>query len=258
MAGQEHPRARGENLLAFFFLLSLLGTSPRTRGKRCPAFPQGLLLRNIPAHAGKTQNTLLNLPRRQEHPRARGENCSHRLVGTLQPGTSPRTRGKRLNFQDKILARRNIPAHAGKTFTDSTVPARMSEHPRARGENVVLLSAGLRLVGTSPRTRGKPRPQRRNNIHRRNIPAHAGKTFLSVFLTIYYQEHPRARGENVTIEALEYLDVGTSPRTRGKRHRTIFTTANNRNIPAHAGKTPSLSSGDQFLPEHPRARGENL
>ena len=70
-------------------------------------------------------------------------------------GTSPRTRGKRLPDSGIRHGARNIPAHAGKTTGFDFVDSLLSEHPRARGENVQNCIFGVRGGGTSPRTRGK-------------------------------------------------------------------------------------------------------
>ena len=91
----------------------------------------------------------------------------------------------------------------------------------------------------------------------RNIPAHAGKTRRVASVTMLVSEHPRARGENRKRKSPSALSAGTSPRTRGKRKGHPVSIAQSRNIPAHAGKTPSCRSGPSRPSEHPRARGEN-
>ena len=70
---------------------------------------------NIPAHAGKTTSKSSNFRLATEHPRARGENRSVLTGVAMVPGTSPRTRGKRLLVARNLFYLRNIPAHAGKT-----------------------------------------------------------------------------------------------------------------------------------------------
>ena len=70
-------------------------------------------------------------------------------------------------------------------------------------------------------------------------------------------EHPRARGENVTLPAGVAGGTGTSPRTRGKLATIEMTNAGFRNIPAHAGKTAGPGVIPRVFQEHPRARGEN-
>ena len=173
-------------------------------------------MRNIPAHAGKTQMVKAQELLVGEHPRARGENANLGLTGSFTGGTSPRTRGKHLESHTPHTSRRNIPAHAGKTLIALKEGGRIWEHPRARGENGDFPGADQFGEGTSPRTRGKPLRWWRSAPATRNIPAHAGKTDAGVFFRPVEEEHPRARGENVFPLLRSYKGNGTSPRTRGK------------------------------------------
>ena len=54
-----HPRSRGENSRAWKLSMSGSGSSPLTRGKRGELHPVDLVLRLIPAHAGKTDRLFL-------------------------------------------------------------------------------------------------------------------------------------------------------------------------------------------------------
>ena len=92
----------------------------------------------------------------------------------------------------------------------------------------------------------------------RNIPAHAGKTPLTLDPDKDVPEHPRARGENFPACHQGVNFYGTSPRTRGKLETALFQPEYMRNIPAHAGKTRGLVQACDPVQEHPRARGENL
>ena len=94
----------------------------------------------------------------------------------LRTGTSPRTRGKPELTDITQTGMRNIPAHAGKTMPYEPLIPSPEEHPRARGENSFVAAYRAGLVGTSPRTRGKPHASFYQLVNKRNIPAHAGKT----------------------------------------------------------------------------------
>ena len=112
---EAHPRSRGENDVKTGSGLPVLGSSPLTRGK--PAKLIGSADRGglIPAHAGKTDRLVQDLPPARAHPRSRGENIpAYGLIQT-STGSSPLTRGKRLRKQAQQTRRRLIPAHAGKT-----------------------------------------------------------------------------------------------------------------------------------------------
>ena len=234
--------------------------------------------RNIPAHAGKTSASTSTENKKPEHPRARGENIAECDLTLAEQGTSPRTRGKRLHSGVGVGCGGNIPAHAGKTLVMGFIADVNVEHPRARGENLVKFDNGFETRGTSPRTRGKPGRGSGAGGTPRNIPAHAGKTCGAPYTPAPNQEHPRARGENVAFPFRHRGFQGTSPRTRGKRPRwcaaphpergtsprtrgkpavTWCGLPKGRNIPAHAGKTPSKTTTPSVAQEHPRARGEN-
>ena len=196
--------------------------------------------RNIPAHAGKTSNGPFSPSAASEHPRARGENGITAFCVVVQVGTSPRTRGKQHKHQISSKLHRNIPAHAGKTWGWRCRFPWCAEHPRARGENSTPATRPRRRRGTSPRTRGKLRFGIRFDIFERNIPAHAGKTVPHAPAPGAAPEHPRARGENCRVAHQTFVQVGTSPRTRGKLADFRSIGGNGRNIPAHAGKTCPL------------------
>ena len=105
--------------------------------------------------------------------------------------------------------------------------------------------------------RGKPGSGRHGAAQRRNIPAHAGKTLICTSWGRCHEEHPRACGENATAANLGLTGSGTSPRMRGKPWSPAVLFYAFRNIPAHAGKTVMVPGWRSFLPEHPRACGEN-
>ena len=132
-----------------------------------------------------------------------------------------------------------------------------SEHPRVRGENSIKSCVTSVTLGTSPRARGKRILHLFNLTPSRNIPACAGKTTSSGNPHPGDSEHPRVRGENWWQPTDDGGEVGTSPRARGKHDYDVAAIAEERNIPACAGKTgfPSIPKG--LNQEHPRVRGEN-
>ena len=70
-------------------------------------------------------------------------------------------------------------------------------------------------------------------------------------------EHPRVCGENSCLTGGTPAIGGTSPRMRGKRSLMLPCFFASRNIPAYAGKTALVESGDPLKMEHPRVCGEN-
>ena len=151
-----------------------------------------------------------------------------------------------------------IPAHAGKTDLRGGGAHERGAHPRSRGENQVLRSAGSGVAGSSPLTRGKRRASPQELRRPGLIPAHAGKTVDSCLDCGAVWAHPRSRGENARHSPFSSRPAGSSPLTRGKLHVGEADGEANRLIPAHAGKTREAGTAPPGGRAHPRSRGENL
>ena len=150
-----------------------------------------------------------------------------------------------------------IPAHAGKTSSDSSSARSEKAHPRSRGENPATSRVSPCSEGSSPLTRGKHCFGCCGRGGGRLIPAHAGKTSAILLRRLTPRAHPRSRGENGVALGNTLASAGSSPLTRGKLVHGKGGKARIGLIPAHAGKT---TSGQCYLPAswaHPRSRGEN-
>ena len=150
-----------------------------------------------------------------------------------------------------------IPAHAGKTQLPPLSGEYQGAHPRSRGENAIVVGMVREGMGSSPLTRGKHQTPPRRVGKRGLIPAHAGKTSVSVIAAYLSGAHPRSRGENGPRGTLTCPHCGSSPLTRGKRVSVEGAGHLQGLIPAHAGKTlrSRKASGPRWA--HPRSRGEN-
>ena len=91
----DHPRIRGEHFSPKLRFGSYAGSSPHTRGARCPGRRGARGARIIPAYAGST--------------------ASSSTKPTALAGSSPHTRGARLRGARRHQKRRIIPAYAGST-----------------------------------------------------------------------------------------------------------------------------------------------
>ena len=111
--------------------------------------------------------------------------------------------------------------------------------------------------GSSPLTRGKRAVVGVAGHHLGLIPAHAGKTAIRWGLILVPGAHPRSRGENHRIKSVAASVTGSSPLTRGKLTEGGQGRVTLRLIPAHAGKTESVSFHGGQPRAHPRSRGEN-
>ena len=213
------------------------GSSPLTRGKHVDDTPVGGTDGLIPAHAGKTGSRVRSGRWRPAHPRSRGENLARLTDIENVAGSSPLTRGKQQQRGRDNLDARLIPAHAGKTSRRRCRRSPDGAHPRSRGENLGERTYNAIKAGSSPLTRGKPRPSANGTRTMGLIPAHAGKTSRRRCRRSPDGAHPRSRGENVGLLKGDQIQAGSSPLTRGKRRVTIRMSCSSGLIPAHAGKT---------------------
>ena len=256
-AARAHPRSRGENYRPGHCEHRCDGSSPLTRGKRRLRGRRICRVGLIPAHAGKTLLRAARILRRRAHPRSRGENDSGCRKTDHGEGSSPLTRGKRPHERNAEMHIRLIPAHAGKTSCGRSTARAGTAHPRSRGENSRCKRRRCWSAGSSPLTRGKPSWKGPEDLDKRLIPAHAGKTGYQPHVSTPPSAHPRSRGENARYVSPQASSDGSSPLTRGKRNLCVFGHFSCRLIPAHAGKTAIQSAYKHSCSAHPRSRGEN-
>ena len=133
-------------------------------------------VRITPAHAGKTTPSRKPACAGSDHPRACGENWISALPCGSFSGSPPRMRGKLDTVINQKLRERITPAHAGKTFWSRRGLLRMTDHPRACGENGRMSPFSVRSSGSPPRMRGKLGKSKAFVTQGRITPAHAGKT----------------------------------------------------------------------------------
>ena len=218
-AAPAHPRSRGENAHALGRTLGWTGSSPLTRGKRLRVRCTRRRGRLIPAHAGKTRSCQVAGRSPPAHPRSRGENPCRGRALRGRGGSSPLTRGKQgVSVMNTDIVRL-IPAHAGKTSVTTTHGGASRAHPRSRGENGQASASYFAGQGSSPLTRGKHHTPRPDSRAVGLIPAHAGKTICLPHEAAVDAAHPRSRGENGAGAVVGAGAAGSSPLTRGKRHR---------------------------------------
>ena len=150
-----HPRACGENDFIARMFWSIVGSSPRVRGKRARPRRDRRSPGLIPARAGKTSHVTAPRDERRAHPRACGENAITMFAAPTYLGSSPRVRGKRRSISFLMAKVRLIPARAGKTQLVHDYDRAWQAHPRACGENHPNRHQGRDSRGSSPRVRGK-------------------------------------------------------------------------------------------------------
>ena len=172
-------------------------------------------------------------------------------------GSSPRGRGKRVAPPTPPISPRLIPAWAGKTRPRWRTGLQRRAHPRVGGENGRHSMPIVRILGSSPRGRGKPVIGAGLKYSPRLIPAWAGKTDTRLSIRHPPWAHPRVGGENSFSACRRANSRGSSPRGRGKPRILGNKLGFSRLIPAWAGKTWSCRSRSARPWAHPRVGGEN-
>ena len=253
----DHPRVRGEHVTHCSVLPTGTGSSPRARGTLHSLSNVRLPTRIIPACAGNTRLRHPSRGRNADHPRVRGEHAAFVSLGEPHPGSSPRARGTRCGRNRSRSAHRIIPACAGNTFPKDGNHEPLPDHPRVRGEHAQRATDPVVVVGSSPRARGTPEPEREGRSRGRIIPACAGNTWCSPRWRWRRTDHPRVRGEHQRDPHLLAPAVGSSPRARGTRREPSARATRHRIIPACAGNTTQGHKGRPSPPDHPRVRGEH-
>ena len=112
------------------------------------------------------------------------------------------------------------------------------------------------MLGSSPLTRGKQFALPAQLCGERLIPAHAGKTLRMMPRLSGVPAHPRSRGENVGGAGFGTRVAGSSPLTRGKRKPAPRLGEPPRLIPAHAGKTVTITPPVSRRGSSPLTRGK--
>ena len=130
------------------------GSSPRTRGARATAMDGNARSGIIPAYAGSTLHRVRVGYAEGDHPRVRGEHNFSATLSSFLTGSSPRTRGAPTHAQDRCVHGGIIPAYAGSTKWTLPYITRSGDHPRVRGEHLLIVDVAPHVHGSSPRTRG--------------------------------------------------------------------------------------------------------
>ena len=172
-------------------------------------------------------------------------------------GSSPHTRGAPEREGGPPAQKRIIPAYAGSTVAVLEIVAGERDHPRIRGEHNTGIDRSVKMLGSSPHTRGALARRRPAGRSGRIIPAYAGSTFDVPSSGGRARDHPRIRGEHRVCRVDGCARYGSSPHTRGARRLRSPASRSCRIIPAYAGSTRPTSPPRYRRKDHPRIRGEH-
>ena len=152
-------------------------------------------------------------------------------------GSSPPARGAHQVHPGPLGDPRIIPACAGSTRCPRREVRASSDHPRLRGEHPGSQPEIGPEQGSSPPARGALRAQILHAHGQRIVPACAGSTSDPIPGATQREDHPRLRGEHVTLIHQKFLNKGSSPPARGARRKRVSRARSRGIIPACAGST---------------------
>ena len=254
----DHPRVCGEKVVLSIFLVPLMGSPPRVRGKERQQPRKHRVTRITPACAGKSLTIPKLTTRSWDHPRVCGEKS--RVCPRSDPGTGspPRVRGKARGCLRRPVSQRITPACAGKSVLFNIYQVIAEDHPRVCGEKARTLIVQDEPQGSPPRVRGKAALWRVSRPLFRITPACAGKSAKAERTSRCSWDHPRVCGEKDLVSRQLHFSTGSPPRVRGKGAIGATGRQTAGITPACAGKR-SFASGRSFAVwDHPRVCGEKI
>ena len=147
----------------------------------------------------------------------RGEHVLQGEVVAVTRGSSPHARGAQYFSLAKDGRNGIIPACAGSTDEKQMAQAWKKDHPRMRGEHIAIGNELFSVKGSSPHARGARPSGHPLGFESGIIPACAGSTSRFRARACWPRDHPRMRGEHMTVQMPFSLRVGSSPHARGAR-----------------------------------------
>ena len=155
----------------------------------------------------------------------------------MNTGSSPRVRGAVRDQARNGHRSGIIPARAGSRCIALVKLPRVWDHPRACGEQASRCAAFRSLSGSSPRVRGAVLSVGYLLDKCGIIPARAGSSNDNFAILIADGDHPRACGEQLTMDPEGDSSKGSSPRVRGAAPRALVASSPLGIIPARAGSS---------------------
>ncbi len=173
------------------------GSAPHMRG--IPTSPPSRIWSGgiSPAHAGNTPAMGRWPCNRPDQPHTCGEYPTEKREGGRRSGSAPHMRGIRVRDEQRRLAARISPAHAGNTGAGVGSCLTSGDQPRTCGEYLTGYGFWVKRAGSAPHMRGIPAGHPDRDPPRRISPAHAGNTRSCPDARALDADQPRTCGEYV-------------------------------------------------------------
>ena len=176
------------------------------------------------------------------------------LPGTR--GSPPLARGTDRKRFSVVNHRRITPACAGNSLATRLTISAGRDHPRLRGEQLIIISSVVNVAGSPPLARGTACSGSALRVCIGITPACAGNSWSAYHIFNDIRDHPRLRGEQPVRSLLGAQGGGSPPLARGTDSARDGEVIPRRITPACAGNSPHFLCLHFLDWDHPRLRGE--
>ena len=152
---RDHPRSRGEYTRNGIAIIFWMGSPPLARGILNHKNLFSLFTGITPARAGNTALSVVFLFCEWDHPRSRGEYQIFFFFYKTSEGSPPLARGILPAHPVQFGLPGITPARAGNTWDIKACDTFKRDHPRSRGEKLVIYPIVSDTLGSPPHARGK-------------------------------------------------------------------------------------------------------
>ena len=187
----------------------------------------------------------------------RGNDSWCRLGSWWSRGSPPLARERHEHYQGREPEFGITPACAGTTSNSSVVSGSIRDHPRLRGNDMIMRTRKIFSVGSPPLARERQVYFLHFTGLERITPACAGTTYFWLLYQPPAQDHPRLRGNDLSDFSEETQDLGSPPLARERRKVIADVNPSTGITPACAGTTTLASWTQRIKWDHPRLRGND-
>ena len=190
-----------------------------------------------PAYAGTTSDSYTLSYSPWDHPRLRGNYIKLAMELNGITGSPPLTRELHCINRALPFFFRITPAYAGTTQHQKLSLQNRRDHPRLRGNYVLLSTIRLSSKGSPPLTRELQAFSNFSHLRARITPAYAGTTIHTLYDLHDVWDHPRLRGNYIADYSAYVTVAGSPPLTRELLNIALCGLYNDGITPAYAGTT---------------------
>ena len=212
-----------------------LGSSPCVWGQVNLLTESPEKIRIIPMRVGTSQFSFRQLFFRQDHPHACGDKRPCVLLQFPLAGSSPCVWGQGKLDNGNVITAGIIPMRVGTSPYNQQPPQVAEDHPHACGDKLRFTPFLSLSIGSSPCVWGQDDKSVPEGTAEGIIPMRVGTSCLSVLYHRFFQDHPHACGDKVSVNSVNSFALGSSPCVWGQVQIGGIIIISDRIIPMRVG-----------------------